>query len=54
MPRWIRGGPGERLVFETYSKEVYEETFQWIVEHRIFAESGMGSGRYEDAVISTA
>jgi ABC-type nitrate/sulfonate/bicarbonate transport system substrate-binding protein len=49
-----RWGPGERLVFETYSKEVYEETFQWIAEHRIFAESGMGSGRYEDAVISTA
>src|ERR1700738_199722 len=49
-----RWGPGERLVFETYSKEVYEETFRWIAAHGIFADSGMESGRYEDAVISTA
>jgi hypothetical protein len=49
-----RWGPGERLVFEPYTKEVYEETFKWIADHGIFADSGMGSGRYEDAVISTA
>jgi hypothetical protein len=47
-------GPGERLVFEPYTKEVYEETFRWIADHGIFADSGMGSGRYEEAVISTA
>jgi hypothetical protein len=49
-----RWGPGERLVFEPYTREVYEETFKWIADHGIFADSGMGSGRYEDAVISTA
>jgi len=49
-----RWGPGERLVFEPYTKEVYEETFRWIADHGIFADSGMGSGRYEEAVISTA
>jgi len=49
-----RWGPGERLVFEPYTKEVYEETFRWIADHGIFADSGMGSGHYEDAVISTA
>jgi hypothetical protein len=49
-----RWGPGERLVFETYTKEVYEETFKWIADHGIFADSGMGSGTYEDAVIAAA
>ena len=46
-----RWGPGERLVFEPYTKEVYEETFKWIADHGIFADSGMGSGKYEEAVI---
>jgi len=45
-------GPGERLVCESYSREVYEETFRWIADHGIFADAGMGSERYEDAVIS--
>jgi hypothetical protein len=49
-----RWGPGERLVFEPYTKEVYEETFKWIADHGIFADSGMGSGNYEDAVIAAA
>ena len=46
-----RWGPGERIVFEPYTKEVYEETFKWIADHGIFADTGMGNGRYEDAVI---
>ena len=45
-----RWGPGERLVFEPYTKEVYEETFKWIADHGIFADTGMGSGKYEEAV----
>jgi NMT1/THI5 like len=49
-----RWGPGERLVFEPYTREVYEETFKWIADHGIFADSGMGSGHYEEAVMSTA
>jgi hypothetical protein len=49
-----RWGPGERLVFEPYTREVYEETFRWIAGHGIFADSGMGSGRYREAVISLA
>ena len=49
-----RWGPGERLVFEPYTKEVYEETFRWIADHGIFADSGMGAGNYEEAVISLA
>jgi hypothetical protein len=46
-----RWGPGERLVFEPYTKEVYDETFRWIADHGIFADTGMGSGTYEEAVI---
>ena len=47
-----RWGPGERLVFEPYTKEVYEESFDWIASHKIFPEGGMGVGRYEQATLS--
>ena len=49
-----RWGPGERLVFEPYTKEVYEESFEWIAAHGIFPEGGMGSGQYERATLSLA
>jgi hypothetical protein len=47
-----RWGPGERLVFEPYTREVFEDSFRWIAERGIFPEGEMGSGRYESAVIS--
>ena len=46
-----RWGPGERLVFEPYTKEVFDETFRWIGEHGIFADTGMGSCQYESSVV---
>ncbi len=49
-----RWGPGERIVFEPYTKEVFEESFGWIAEHKIFAEGRMGSGDYDRATISFA
>ncbi len=49
-----RFGPGERIVFEPYTREVFEESFKWIAERKIFPEGGMGPGRYEDAVVSLA
>ena len=49
-----RWGPGERIVFQTYTKEVYEESFEWIARHEIFAEGGMGSGDYDKATVSFA
>jgi len=49
-----RWGPGERIVFEPYTKEVFDETFRWIANHGIFAESGMGSCQYEEAVVKLA
>jgi hypothetical protein len=49
-----RWGPGERIVFEPYSKEVFEDSFEWIAEHKIFAEGGMGSGEYDRSTVSFA
>jgi hypothetical protein len=47
-----RWGPGERLVFEPYTKAVYDETFRWIAERGIFADGGMGLGLYDELAIS--
>ena len=49
-----RWGPGERIVFERYSKDVFEESFRWIAERRIFPAGGMGSGRYESSIFPAA
>jgi hypothetical protein len=47
-------GTGERIVFETYSREVFEQSFEWIAEHRIFAEGRMGPGEHDRSTISFA
>jgi hypothetical protein len=47
-----RWGPGERIVFEPYTKEVFEESFAWIAKREIFEDGNMGPGRYEDACVS--
>jgi ABC-type nitrate/sulfonate/bicarbonate transport system substrate-binding protein len=44
-----RWGPGERIVFETYTRESFEDSFNWIREHGIFSPAEMGSGKYEEA-----
>jgi hypothetical protein len=49
-----RWGPGERLVFEPYSKDVFEQAFKWIVEREIFTADQMGAGCYENAILSLA
>ena len=48
-----RWGPGERIVFEPYTKEVFDDSFRWISEHKIFEPGAMGAGRYEDACVTT-
>jgi hypothetical protein len=45
-----RWGPGERLVFEPYSKQTFDESFEWIERHGIFPRSEMGSGKYEASI----
>ena len=49
-----RWGPGERIVFEPYTREVFEESFKWIAEREIFEPGTMGAGRFEEACISLA
>jgi hypothetical protein len=49
-----RWGPGERLVFEPYTKEVFDESLEWIARHNIFPEGQMGCGDYEASVVSLA
>jgi ABC-type nitrate/sulfonate/bicarbonate transport system substrate-binding protein len=49
-----RWGPGERLVFEPYTRETFEDSFKWIAERNIFDPAQMGSGRYEEAVVSAS
>ena len=49
-----RWGPGERIVFEPYTKEVFEESFKWIRERHIFEGQDMGAGKYEEACLSLA
>ncbi|MGH6815938.1 MAG: ABC transporter substrate-binding protein [Hyphomicrobiaceae bacterium] len=49
-----RWGPGERLVFEPYGKEAFEQSFAWIAEREIFERGDMGAGKYDEAVVSCA
>ncbi len=42
-------GPGERIVFEPYSREMFDESRVWIAERGIFDE-GLGSLNYDQAV----
>ena len=48
-----RWGPGERIVFQTYTREMFEQSFDWIARHDIFPEGRMGSGDYDKATISS-
>src|SRR5262245_26043387 len=43
-----RWGPGERLVFEPYTKESFDDAQRWIADHKIFDDGNLGSGRYEE------
>ena len=49
-----RWGPGERIVFEPYTKEVFDQTFKWVAERGIFGEDAMGSCQYEQAIAMPA
>lgn len=49
-----RWGPGERLVFEPYTKEMFEKSYEWIAQHEIFPKDKMGSGQYRESVVSLA
>ena len=44
-------GPGERIVFEPYSRQIFDESREWIAERDIF-EGGLGDLPYEQAVVA--
>ncbi len=49
-----RWGPGERIVFEPYTRAAFEELQRWIAERGIFPDGNLGSGDYDKSVISVA
>jgi hypothetical protein len=49
-----RWGPGERIVFEPYTEEVFAQSRDWIIDHGIFETDKMGGDTYLDAVIQVA
>jgi NitT/TauT family transport system substrate-binding protein len=44
-------GPGERIVFEPYTREVFEKTHRWMESWRLFPEEQAGNADYEVAVV---
>jgi ABC-type nitrate/sulfonate/bicarbonate transport system substrate-binding protein len=42
-----RWGPGERLVFEPYTEEAFEQSRAWIAQHAIFPQETLHAGLYE-------
>jgi hypothetical protein len=47
-------GPGERVVFEPYTKEVFEKTHRWMDEWEIFPEAQRGSAGYEESMLTAS
>ena len=46
-----RWGPGERIVFEPYDREMFQASFEWVQAHDIFEGGDMGSGDYDRSVV---
>ena len=49
-----RWGPASGSVLSSYSKETFEQSFEWIEQHGIFPRSEMGGGDYEAAIFHEA
>ena len=47
-----RFGPGERMVFEPYTREMFERTHRWMESWQLFDGSTAARPRYEDAVVA--
>jgi len=43
-------GPGERLVFEPYTREIFEQTHRWIEQEKLFPEGQVGTRDYGSSV----
>ncbi|HVY57484.1 MAG TPA: hypothetical protein VHA77_06500 [Xanthobacteraceae bacterium] len=49
-----RWGPGERIIFDPYTREAFEDARSWIAQHGIFPDGSLGAGSYEEAVVRLA
>ena len=49
-----RMGPGERIVFESYNKEMFENTHRWITDLVLFQDDQRGNGIYPESTVSSA
>src|SRR3954471_16261804 len=47
-----RFGPGERVVFEPYTRDMFERTHRWMERWELFDASAVARPAYEDAVIA--
>jgi NitT/TauT family transport system substrate-binding protein len=43
-------GPGERLVFEPYTRDIFERTHRWMEQEKLFPESEVGTRDYDSSV----
>ncbi len=47
-----RFGPGERIVPQPYTREMFETTHRWMREGNLLDVAAQGGVRYEQAVLS--
>ena len=43
--------PGERIVFEPYTRETFEKTHRWMEDLQLFGDDQLGKGSYTEAVL---
>jgi NitT/TauT family transport system substrate-binding protein len=46
-----RFGPGERIVFEPYTREMYEWTYRWTKQLDLLGDDHIGQESYQEAVL---
>ena len=46
-----KAGIGERMVFEPYTREMFDRTHRWMLDWQIFPEGQVGNVAYEEAVL---
>jgi len=47
-----RFGPGERIVFEPYTRDMFERTHRWMESWQLFDRPEAGAPEYESAVLN--
>jgi hypothetical protein len=44
-------GTGERIVFQPYTREIFERTDRWVVGRGLFGAAELGTAAYTDAIV---